>query len=348
MGMLFIAAYIMWLATRLLERALADARRQARLNQGILDGVADGIVLVGTDGRIEQANLSARSVFNGDLEAVLREAERGSQVAYHQRALVISWSEVPGTGRIAVLRDVTHELSLQRARSAMFATATHEMRTPLAAILGFADMLGLLPVQPEGAAHQVADFAERIRVNGTRLLHLLGDMLDRAQLEAGSFQLRIAPYDLGQSVREACENLGSLAIERRLSLTYEAPPSLPARGDANRLQQVLVNLVGNAIKFTDHGGVHVTLAREDQTAVISVQDSGIGIPEDQLAGIFEPFRQGADYAVRTRQGAGLGLSISQALVTRMGGSLSVQSQVGQGSTFTVRIPITMEITTNVP
>ena len=138
--------------------------------------------------------------------------------------------------------------------------------------------------------------------------------------------------------------LGGLANEKRLLLKTEIDPDLPATitGDSGRLQQILVNLIGNAIKFTEQGEVCVLFQKMESEWRIVVRDSGIGIPEERLPDIFEPFRRGSDYATRRHQGAGLGLSIVKKLVTLMSGRVEIESAVGKGSVITVTLPIKEE------
>jgi len=178
--------------------------------------------------------------------------------------------------------------------------------------------------------------------NSQRLHRLVLAILDQAQIHAGRIVLKKQPFNLPALFETTHKLLGSLISQKNLSYELTFHPDVPAQivGDPDRLQQVLINLIGNAIKFTAQGGIRVVVhCRDAETLMIEVADTGPGIPQEQLPDIFEPFRRGSDYAHREHQGAGLGLSIVKEIVTMMGGSISVSSEVGAGSVFTVTIPL---------
>jgi signal transduction histidine kinase len=178
--------------------------------------------------------------------------------------------------------------------------------------------------------------------NVKRLQGLVNDILDQAQIQAGVLNLKNDMFDLRSLVEKAYQLLEMLLKEKNLSYELTIAPDVPleVRGDANRLNQVLVNLIGNAIKFTTEGGIKVNVSMPVKEKLsIQVADSGPGIAPEQLPDIFEAFRRGSDYIHRERQGAGLGLSIAKEIITRMGGEISVSSELGQGSIFTVLLPM---------
>jgi signal transduction histidine kinase len=225
-------------------------------------------------------------------------------------------------------------VEVERAKEAMLGVVSHEMRTPLAAIIGFAEIIAL-------RNDLATTFAERIRVNAQRLTYMVNDLLDHAQMQTGTLKIRNEPFSPESLLLLVKNLLSGLAEQKSLRLITQVDPSLPEfiLSDSSRLQQVLVNLVGNAIKFTDYGEVQVWCKLLGDEWQITVRDTGIGIPDERLPDIFEPFRRGSDYATRNHQGAGLGLSIVKKLVTLMDGRIEVQSTVGQGTVFTVTLPL---------
>jgi signal transduction histidine kinase len=231
-------------------------------------------------------------------------------------------------------------LEAYRVKSEFLATMSHELRTPLNAILGFSQ---ILESQSKGplTPHQ-AEMVKRIFTNGKTLLNLVNDILDLSKLEAQRLTLTPAPVHLHGLVQSVLSDLQSLAQGKALTLDTDLALADPmVINDERRLRQILTNLVSNAIKFSDQGYVRVSTAADptDPDAfLLTVADTGIGIAPDQRPHIFDAFRQGDQTLRRRRPGTGLGLAIVQSLVTIMGGTIIVDSQVGQGSTFTVRLP----------
>ncbi|MEO9190507.1 MAG: ATP-binding protein [Acetobacteraceae bacterium] len=218
------------------------------------------------------------------------------------------------------------------AKSRFLANMSHELRTPLNAILGYAELLedgiyGELPVRAN-------DVLARLDSNGRHLLALINDVLDLSKIEAGQLVLASAPFSLADIVNMVTGATEALAAEKRLTLRAVLPPDLPAAtGDERRITQVLMNLVGNAIKFSDRGVVEIRVEREADTIRVDVADQGPGIaPEDQVR-IFAEFQQVDDSITRQKGGTGLGLSISKRIVELHGGRLWVTSALGQGATF---------------
>ena len=223
-------------------------------------------------------------------------------------------------------------------KSQFLANMSHELRTPLNAIIGYTEMMGdgLYGDVPEKAQGVL----ERVQANGRHLLGLINDVLDLSKIEAGQLELTMEEYSVADMVATVLSATESLARAKKLTIGSNLPAGLPTgTGDARRLTQVLLNLVGNAIKFTDHGSVEVRAAQIDGRFELSVVDTGFGIaPEDQRK-IFEEFQQVDNSSTRMKGGTGLGLSISRRIVELHGGRITVQSQVGKGSTFTVIVPI---------
>ncbi|HEY5608305.1 MAG TPA: HAMP domain-containing sensor histidine kinase, partial [Alphaproteobacteria bacterium] len=172
------------------------------------------------------------------------------------------------------------------------------------------------------------------------LLGLINDVLDLSKIEAGQLTLSLVDYSLKEVVQNVFSAVESLAREKKLALKIEVPGDLPAgRGDDRRITQVLLNLVGNAIKFTDTGEVAITAAVANGTFTVAVKDTGPGIPADQQAKIFEEFQQADTSSTREKGGTGLGLAIAKRIVEMHGGRLWVDSAVGAGSTFSFTLPI---------
>jgi signal transduction histidine kinase len=215
---------------------------------------------------------------------------------------------------------------------------SHELRTPLNAIIGYTEMMadGLYGTVPDKAAGVL----ERVQSNGKHLLGLINDVLDLSKIEAGQLVLAIEDYSVTDMVSTVIAATESLARAKGLDLVAAVTPGLPmGRGDARRLSQVVLNLVGNAIKFTDQGKVEIRAVRNGEFFDIAVVDTGFGIAPADQAKIFEEFQQVDNTSTRKKGGTGLGLSISRRIVELHGGAITVESEVGKGSTFTVSVPI---------
>jgi signal transduction histidine kinase len=223
-------------------------------------------------------------------------------------------------------------------KSQFFANMSHELRTPLNAVLGYSELLadGLYGDIPERAKQ----ILERIQINGTHLLGLINDVLDLSKIEAGELALSLEDYSLRNVIDTVVASAGSLAESKGLALVSDVSSDLPkGLGDERRLTQVVLNLVSNAIKFTDQGSVAVSASTANGMFEVAIKDTGPGIaPEDQTR-IFEAFQQVDNSNTRKKGGTGLGLSISRRLVQMHGGTIEVESTVGVGSTFSVRLPI---------
>ncbi len=223
-------------------------------------------------------------------------------------------------------------------KSQFLANMSHELRTPLNAILGYTEMMvdGLYgDVGPKAQG-----VLERVQANGKHLLGLINDVLDLSKIEAGQLTLTVEPYSVADMVATVISATESLARAKGLALSSAIAPGLPpGSGDARRLSQVLLNLVGNAVKFTDRGSVEIRAVRQGDFFELAVVDTGLGIKPADQARIFDEFQQVDDTSTRKKGGTGLGLSISRKIVELHGGLITVESEVGAGSTFKVSIPI---------
>jgi signal transduction histidine kinase len=232
--------------------------------------------------------------------------------------------------------DLGRVRAADRDRAAFLAAVSHELRSPLNAILGFAD---ILVAEVDGPLSPVArEEVEQIRSSGKHLLDLINDILELSALESGQLRLERACVDLWSIAWDVVREATGLLGARPVVLQVHGDASVRARGDAKRMRQILTNLIGNAIKFTEKGKVVVEIGREGRFAIISVRDTGPGIPPQELAVIFQEYKQTKAERLR-RRGTGLGLAITRRLVTMQGGSIHVHSAVGGGSIFEVMLPL---------
>jgi signal transduction histidine kinase len=226
-------------------------------------------------------------------------------------------------------------------KSQFLANMSHELRTPLNAILGYTELIlddiyGEVPSKMRGVL-------DRVQSNGKHLLGLINDVLDLSKIEAGQLTLSLGDYSIKQVVHNVFAAVESLAHAKQLALKVDLPKDLPtARGDERRLTQVLLNLVGNAIKFTDQGEVAIRASASNGAYTLSVCDTGPGISSADQAKIFEEFQQADSSATKKKGGTGLGLSIARKIIEMHGGRIWVESDVGHGATFSFTVPVKAE------
>lgn len=224
-----------------------------------------------------------------------------------------------------------------RLKSQFLATMSHELRTPMNSVIGFAQVL--LRQRNAPLSGQQVDMVQRILNNGKHLLALINDILDLSKIEAGRLEIKPEQFNLTSLVLTTVAELQPLAEQKQLLLTVHVDLDNPIIiNDSIRLRQVLVNLLSNAIKFTETGSVEVSVSESAMQLVLSVKDRGIGIAESDLAHIFEEFRQIDQSTTRQHSGTGLGLALTKSLVHKMKGEITVESNLGQGSTFCVKLP----------
>lgn len=223
-----------------------------------------------------------------------------------------------------------------RAKSEFVSRMSHELRTPLNAIIGFADLLSAEPLSP---SHQ--NFVKLINDSGNHLMQLINAVLDHAKIEAGGMTLEKIPFDFHAAIDAVKAMVGERASAKGLEFTAKISPQLPHYivGDPTRLRQVLINLLVNAVKFTERGSVELHIVPDDGRIHFSVRDSGIGMDEQAQARLFKPFSQADDSVTRRYGGTGLGLTISKELIEAMGGGIDVESAPGVGTVFLFWLPL---------
>jgi signal transduction histidine kinase len=359
--------------TNELANSLARERIEAGRSKAILESIADGVIVFNLNGRAIIANPSSVQLLDTGYENILGAtiddlgksnaldaqslsalagiyASPGDQstslhIQWGKKTLSVTSALVNDTqgehiGTVTVFRDYTHEAEVERMKNTFLAIVSHELRTPLNAILGYAEMLKEAIYGPVNEKQVRA--SDRIMTNSHRLLDIVSDLLDQAQMEAGKLSLRMQPFRPADLIESVHVVMDKIAADKGLVVTSELDPELPEfiTGDVARLQQILVNLINNGVKFTEKGSVHLSLSHYgNKNWSLRVQDTGIGIAEDELPTIFESFRQVDSTATRKYGGFGLGLSIVKQLVELMGGTISVTSTLNAGSSFIISLPL---------
>jgi signal transduction histidine kinase len=224
-----------------------------------------------------------------------------------------------------------------KAKSDFLAIMSHELRTPLNAVIGYSDLM-LMGVPAEIPTPSVAH-VDRIRSSARHLLRLIEEILTYARMEAGREQLEISDFDGESIVREVCALVEPAALERKLKLHCVLPERpIKLRSDPRKLQQILINLLSNGVKFTDTGEVGIEFSADAITAQFVVWDTGIGLSPESVRHIFEPFWQAEQSRTRRAEGTGLGLTVARSLAQLLGGDLEIESEVGKGTRFTLHVP----------
>ncbi|MGQ9666069.1 MAG: GAF domain-containing protein [Anaerolineae bacterium] len=350
-------------------------REEASRNEAILRSIADGVLVNDVHGRVILMNTAAERILEARassalgqdvrnffaaaepegrqrvIQAVNAMLEAGGppQVVQTQLEIggrIISTNIAPVLtehgellGLVTVLRDITREVEADRAKSEFVSTVSHELRTPMTSIKGYTDLLVMGAVGELNETQQ--RFLKIIQQNADRLTSLINDLLDISRIETGRIELNMTPVDLGELIRSVAVSMAGQAAQNGLTLQVQVEENLPlTMADKDRLMQVLVNLVGNAILYTDQGGRVDICARPVESAiVVEVADTGIGIPKEDLGKIFDRFYRGESERVQQCQGTGLGLAIVKSFVEMHGGRIWVESEPGKGSVFTFTLPI---------
>jgi PAS domain S-box-containing protein len=344
------------------SRLFREAERGANAAQA-LAYVADGVVLLDREGRVRHWNPAAAAITGVPEEDAL--GRPVSEVVPAWRVLTghvplvapgsaprpvtvpfapsgrEHWVAVSGVGfedgTVYALRDVTEEYALEKTRNDFVATASHELRTPLAAVYGAVRTLRRADVELSDDDRRL--FLEMIESESTRLARIVDQILLTGQLDAGAVDIHASDCDPAEIAAGVIDS-AALHLPEEISLGFRADGSSPIVGDEDKLRQVLVNLVDNAVKYSPDGGrIEIRLRGDDGYCLIDVADEGLGIPADEHERIFEKFYRLDPQQTHGVGGSGLGLYICRELVERMNGRLTVESEPGRGSTFTVELPV---------
>ena len=258
-------------------------------------------------------------------------------------------------GTVILIRDITAEKEVDRMKTDFISTVSHELRTPLTSVLGFAKLIqkkleeSIFPLiqtddkKVNRSIRQVTENIEIIVSEGTRLTKLINEVLDVAKIEAGKMQWNMEPLAITEVIDRAFSATSALFEQKGLTSVREIEADLPnVLGDKDRLIQVVINLISNAVKFTDQGSITCRVKQDNQSIMVSIVDQGVGISESDQPKVFEKFKQVGDTLTDKPQGTGLGLPISKEIVAHHGGKIWVESEIGKGSTFSFTLPINPE------
>jgi signal transduction histidine kinase/DNA-binding response OmpR family regulator len=337
---------------RQLEAAHARLEEERRRLEVTIESLGDALVVCDADGRVEMLNPRALDLLPSvqvggraddpasPLPPVEEAMAREVTIECEGRSLAATAAPLAEEGRggaVWTVRDISERARLDRLRSEFVATASHELRSPLTSIKGFAELLA----NASGLDERAREYSEVILLSADRMVDLVNDLLDVASIEAGRVSIRRRPVDLGEAVQEVARLMAPRLEAKRQRLAVEVGERVPpAYADPGRVRQVLTNLVTNAHLYTGEGGeLGVSLAAEDGMVRLAISDTGRGMTPQEAAQVFERFYRAGEPGV---PGTGLGLSIVRSLVDLHGGTIDVDSQPGEGTTFTVRLPQALE------
>lgn len=339
---LLAAAALSWQLTAILRQSMRVVHQHAKNTEIILNTVKDGILLLDGEGNFVAANRALTRMLPEEKLKEINTLGFEETLEWKHTVFSVTASSLPEMGSVVVFRDETRRHEADRAKDALLSTVSHEFRTPLGSVMNYIELLMQLLEIERIDPGKFMTYLMRAHENSRRLLRLVNNVIDQAQLQAGGIELQLECCDIRDVLEKPYELLAGYLEEKHLAYTLTIAPDVPPQvmSDSERLHQILLNLIGNAIKFTQRGGITVKVWLADRdTLSIEVTDTGPGIPAEQMPDIFEAFRRGSNYAQRHHQGAGLGLSISKELVKLMGGDISAESTLGVGSVFTVSLPL---------
>ena len=275
------------------------------------------------------------------------EAAAEFRIVVGKKAIVVTLTPVAlgaeeTLGVVAVIRDISREAEIERLKNEFISTVSHELRTPLTSIKGYADLLASGNAQVGDLNEIQQRFIKVIQSNANRLTELVNDILEISRIETGRIKLQLEPVDVIRLIKEVAISFEGQMVQKTMALSLHLPDQLPpVRADRARLIQILVNLIGNAWQYTPEEGkirVYATLV-EDKLVRIDVEDTGIGIPEEDIDHIFDRFFRSERHEVQLVDGTGLGLAITRSLVEMLGGDIWVESEVDVGTTFSFTVPV---------
>lgn len=342
--------------TSSLEERTRLSEAERRRYESLLSNIQDGVIVLDDQKRVLFLNPSIRATFelgkedpagkpleevipHADLRALLARAS-GEPLKYHElnldggQVLNAQLTPIPGIGSVITMQDISYLKELERLKDDFVQTVSHDLRSPLTALLGYAELINRVGPLTE----QQQDFLSRIQSSVQHITTLVNDLLDLSRLEAG-FDARRETVHIGAVLQYTMDSFENQAHLKEIELNCHAEPDLPAlRANPIRIRQLLDNLVGNAIKYTpEHGRVDVRLASAGRQVILEVKDTGPGIPHNEQGHIFEKFYR-ASNAPEGVQGTGLGLAIVKSIVDSYDGRIWVESTVGKGSSFFVVLP----------
>ena len=371
------ASFLIWRYIRTRQTMLSAIEATAARQSAIFDSAIDGIVTLNPSGTIETVNAAAARMFgyeadeldrrdvsllieiapDGDGEFLKRlgasqgaleggllrqmEARRKDGETFPVDVALGAMNLPTGIHIVAIVRDITERRRMEQLKDEFVSTVSHELRTPLTSIAGSLGLLagGVAGVLPEKAARLI----QIAQANSQRLVRLINDILDIEKIESGKLRLEMAPLDLREIAERSVEGVNGYAGELGVALTLSDGEPVSIRGDADRLIQVVTNLLSNALKFSPRGGeVRVAVDPETRLARLSVVDDGPGIPDAFRARIFSKFAQADGSDTRAKGGTGLGLAIAREIAERHGGRLWFESAEGHGATFHLDLPLADE------
>lgn len=358
-------------------RLLDEIERQRAQLAVLLAASGEGIFVLDTAGAVtgvnpalaallgtSESSLIGRSVGEAlplvdrsaiPIDALLANVEPGAPLrgegvltdrAGRPRDVLLSYAAVPGEegrgGGIGIIRDVTAMKDAQRERDDFVNVMTHDLRQPLAGILGYAQLLERALTRDD-ADGKLARYAIGVRCGGERMLRMINNLLGLARMESGRVEIEVTRLAIEPLIEEVVQGLENEADTHKLALRTDFPSRLhPIETSEPLLREAIANLVGNAVKYTPDGGsITVTLRQGDGGTTIAVADTGIGIPAEAVPRLFSRFFRTGQSEVRQTRGSGLGLALTKMMVEKIGGSISVESEIGKGSTFTVTLPDSM-------
>ena len=348
-----------------LQLRIAEVTNEKEQLQGVLNAMVEGVLVVDARNEIILANDRLRELFDAwgevdgrtpleairhaELDAALAEAHRTDQPI--SRAISVGRSATrtvrvhaarfpAGSGRrlgtVAVFHDITEITRLEKVRRDFVANASHELRTPLAAIRGFTETLLASPDLVESDRRSYLEVIDR---HARRLGNLVGDLLELSRIEGRETRLELAPVDVAQLAENLIHDNRTRFAEKDIEVTLHAPQAALALADTQALEQILTNLLDNAVKYTDTGGrIQIRVEVDAEQVRTLVSDTGIGIPKRDIERIFERFYRVDKARSRALGGTGLGLSIVKHLVQSLGGEITVDSELGKGTTFSFTVP----------